>query len=629
MNMKTIHIIAVCAALSASAAVYPQDDGRRTVKLSGPGWTLDGKPVSVPHSWNVEDFAKTGEIGVEEFRKTPKTSRVRQMTGVYAKTLPQKRPGRRYFVKCEGAGQKARMSVNGITVGRHCGAYNAFTFEITGAMKDKGENRLEIEVDNRFDSDIPPMSADYTPFGGLYRDVWLIETPLTCITPAKDAACGLRIKTDPVTGRVTAEIDIDGFEKWSPEEPNVYELTVTVKKGGVKDSVTKTFGFRDAQFREDGFYLNGVKRRMRGVNRHQDVGVERGWAAHDTDHERDIRIMKEMGVDAVRLSHYPQSEHFLDLCDREGLLVWSEIPLVNTMNDTEGFRTNAIVSAREMVLERMHHPSVFAWGLYNEIRPVPGRMTPQQVAQELYPPRDVMRQIDPTRPVVAASSHWVNNKPLNEITDILGFNLYPYWYERKKTMKQLVSEAMKGCPFKSVAISEYGGGGSVKHHTLPVKSNHPSERFHSEEFQTKIIVDDCRDLFADPRLWGTFHWCMFDFHSYVRNEGDTPLINDKGVVTRDRKTKKDGFYFYQANWTSTPVLRLMGARAEKLDAPVCDVMGFSNVGDTELFVNGKSLGVRSPDEIKTVTWKNVRFSPGKNRVELKAGGLVSSAVWAL
>lgn len=603
--------------------------GRTVTKLSGPGWTLDGKSVVVPHSWNIEDAAKGPTGKPRQSGRSVEDPLFLQKKGVYARTIAARNHNRRYFVKCEGASQKATVRVNGVKIGEHHGAYNAFTFEITDSMKSDDVNLLEIEVDNRFDKDLPPTSADFTPFGGLYRDVWLIETPMTCIAPAKDSANGLKIKTDPKTGKVTAEIEIDGHENWSPENPNVYELTVTVRKGDVEDSVTKTFGFRDAEFRKDGFYLNGVKRQMRGVNRHQDVGAQHGWVADYADDERDVKLIKEMGADAVRLCHYPQSERFLDLCDKYGLFVWSEIPLVNTMTDSARFRENVLTATREMVLERMHHPSVFAWGLYNEMSSIPGCMSAAKAAEQLTPARDLMHELDPARPVVAASCQWLGNIKLNYITDILGFNLYPYWYDKKNTMSDLVNGALKNCPFETICVSEYGAGGSVKHHTLPVKENAPSSRFHSEEYQTQIVIDDCRDLFGNPRVWGMFHWCMFDFPSCAREEGDSPGINDKGVMTRERKTKKDAYYFYQANWSSTPVLRLMGQRARKLDAEICDVTGFSNVGDVELFVNGKSLGKRQPDRIKTVVWKGVRFAKGKNAVELKSGELSARAVWAL
>ena len=612
--------------------VYAMDigaKGRVTTCLSGTGWTLDGEPVRVPHSWNVKDAATGPNGNPKQSGYSVETPFFEQAVKTYARELPPRAKGKRAFLKCEAAGQKAVVRVNGREVGRHKGAYTGFTFEITDALKADTPNRLEIEVDNRFDKDIPPISADFTPYGGLYRDVWLIETDETCIAPTKDAANGVKLRTDPKTGKVTAEIELDGYEKWSPETPNVYELEVTVKKGDRQDTVRRTFGFRDAEFRDDGFYLNGVKRQLRGVNRHQDVGPEHGWCATRADDERDVKLMKEMGCDAVRLCHYPQSSQFLDVCDRLGLLVWSEIPLVNTMTDSDAFRSNTVAVAKEMVEERMHHPSVFAWGLYNEMSTI-SKCTPQKdAAAWLVPARDAMHAADPTRPVTAASCEWLGKSPLNEITDILGFNLYPHWYDRKRQMREIVDSAVTMCPHATVAISEYGAGASVKHHTLPVKPNDPGAKFHSEEFQTDILIKDCRDLFGNPKVWGTFLWCMFDFPSCCRDEGDAPGINDKGVVTRDRQTKKDGFYLYQANWAKTPVLRLVGSRATELSTNAVDVVGISNVGDAELFVNGVSQGKRTPDAVKTVEWRGVRFVRGENAVELRGGSQTSRAVWKL
>ena len=605
---------------------YP---GRETIALSGAGWKLDGAPVMVPHSWNVTDAA-TGPRGKpSQSGGSVEKPHFRQMSATYSRELPPRAKGKRSFLKCEGASQKALVKVNGREIGRHVGAYTGFTFEITDALKDGEPSVLEITVDNRFDRDLPPISADFTPFGGLYRDVWLIEADETCIAPAADAANGVKIKTDPKTGKVTAEIELDGYEKWSPEAPNVYELEVTVRKGDRTDTVKKSFGFRDAEFRKDGFYLNGVKRQLHGVNRHQDVGPEHGWCATREDDERDVKIMKEMGVDAVRLCHYPQSSQFLDICDRLGLLVWSEIPLVNTMTDSDAFRANTIEVAKAMVEERMHHPSVFTWGLYNEMSSIERSTPAVKAAEWLKPAAAAMKAADPTRPVTAATCEWLGKAPINLITDILGFNLYPHWYDRKRTMKEIVDSSLKMCDQKTIAVSEYGAGGSVKHHTLPVKPNDPSAKFHSEEFQTEILIKDGRDLFAHPQVWGTFLWCMFDFPSCCRDEGDAPGINDKGVVTRDRKAKKDGYYFYQANWTKTPVLHLVGAKAKKIDAATLDVTAISNLGETELFVNGVSQGKRIPDAAKTAVWKGVKFAPGENRVEVRAGGKSATAQWLL
>lgn len=611
-----------------SRQIYAMDigcEGRTETCLSGAGWTLDGEPVTVPHSWNVKDAA-TGPRGKPRSSgRSVEDPLFEQKKAVYARPLPPRRSGRRYYLRCEAAGNKAAVSVNGRFIGRHHGAYNAFTFEITDAMLPDRENRLEIEVDNRFDRDLPPISADFTPYGGLYRDVWLVETDATCIDPAAPSE-GLKIRTDPKTGGVTAEIGMDGFEKWSPETPNVYELEVTVRRGDRVDSVKKTFGFRDAEFREDGFYLNGVKRQLRGVNRHQDVGPEHGWCATAADEERDVKIMKEMGCDAVRLCHYPQSRRFLDFCDRYGLLVWSEIPLVNTMTDSEAFKSNTLAAAAEMTAERMHHPSVFAWGLYNEMSSGPGWTPPARAAELLTPARDAMHRIDPSRPVTAANCEWLRRTPLNSITDIIGFNLYPYWYDTGHTMRELVDSSIGDGRFRSIAVSECGAGGSVKQHAVPVKRNEPSAKFHAEEYQTDIVIRNCRDLFGDGRVWGVFLWCMFDFPSCAREEGDSPGINDKGMVTRDRATRKDAFYFCQANWTSTPVLRIAGTRAEAASAGVVDVTGISNVGAAELFVNGLSQGVREPDAVKTVVWRGVKLQRGENTLVMKGGGTAAGPV---
>ncbi len=312
----------------------------RIRSLNGTGWTCDGLPVTVPHGWNIGDGADGLDVPKENrgHRSVSSPSYERKKV-CYARTLPDPVKGRRTFVKCEGASVKAEMRVNGKVAGCHAGAYTAFCFEVTDLLEPSG-NRLEIDVDNAYDPDLPPNEADFTVCGGLYRNVWLIETPRVCIDPTVDGGPGVAINADPDTGRVTARVTVSGGTNevqtfdfanpklWRPEAPNLYALTVKIRQGGCEDEVTETFGFRKAEFREDGFYLNGKKRQIHGVCRHQDR-LGKGWAVSAADEAEDIRWMKRMGADGVRTSHYPNSPSFYDLCDRNGLLVWTEIPVVD------------------------------------------------------------------------------------------------------------------------------------------------------------------------------------------------------------------------------------------------------------------------------------------------------------
>jgi hypothetical protein len=249
---------------------------------------------------------------------------------------------------------------------------------VTDLLSPSG-NRLEIDVDNAYDPDLPPNEADFTVCGGLYRNVWLIETPRVCIDPTIDGGPGVAIDADPDTGRVTARVTVSGGTNevqtfdfanpklWSPETPNLYALTVKIRQGGCEDEVNGDVRIpKKSGIPKDGFYLNGKKGRLHGVCRHQDR-LGKGWAVSAGDEAEDIRWMKKMGADGVRTSHYPNSPSFYDLCDRNGLLVWTEIPIVDDVPPSEAFKENAIRMAREMVAQHRNHPSVIVWGIFNEI----------------------------------------------------------------------------------------------------------------------------------------------------------------------------------------------------------------------------------------------------------------------
>lgn len=621
------------AAAVAMAAMAAMAD-RVETRLDGNGWTLDGLPVLVPHCWNKADGAD-GDPGEAVASKVfassvPATSYARRR-GVYSRVLPDAKEGRRYFVRCEGASQAATVRVNGVEIGSHKGAFTAFCFEATGAMRTSG-NRLEIEVSNEFDPDVPPISGDFTLAGGLYRSVWLIETDPVCIDPTIDGGPGVRVFAE-MDGTVRVEADVSGADDavvdwtpkkvenpklWSPEEPNLYKVAVSVRKGEWSDTVVQTFGFRTAEIREDGFYLNGEKRKVRGVNRHQDLEGA-GWAQTPQQEERDIRLIKAMGADGLRLAHYPQSPNIYDLCDRYGLMVWSEIPVVDKVGGPM-FMENARRMLREMIAQHRNHPSVCWWGVWNELY--------NGIEKDVAPPEEewsavstglvaLAKDLDPSRPVVAATCKPSRTK-LNASVPHIAFNIYPGWYTRK-TMRQVVDDFFGKNAVPTIALSEYGAGASIFHHETPAKPlADPVGPFHPEEWQTKIHMDDLRVIKADDRLWGSFVWAMFDFAADARREGDRHGVNDKGLVTRDRVTPKDAYFLYKANWNQEPMLHLCGKRMTATANALVDVTAFSNVGDVRLTVNGETVGVKTPDEICSVTFDGVQLRSGENRIRVVA-----------
>ncbi len=634
--MKAGFLIKAMLLAAAFGCVCGADAGRETIDLSGEGWTFDGKPVSVPHTWNAED-ASDGK-GPPSSNSASARSYARRR-GVYARRLPGRVDRRRYFVRCEGAAQKAVVRVDGHEIGRHVGSYTAFCFEATPWMSPKG-SLLEIEVDNIVDRDVQPVQADFSVYGGLYRGVDLIVTDPVCIDCVTDGADGVRIEPNASTGEVVAYVSVDGGTNevrrfnfpdrrlWSPEDPQLYEIEVSIDQAGSHDSVRKTFGFRLAEFRDDGFYLNGVKRQMRGVNYHQDCeGM--GWAVPAERHAADIAMIKEMGADALRTAHYPHADQTYAACDRQGLLVWCEYPNVNDVGVTETYRRNALTGIREMIAQLRDHPSIVCWSVANEYRT-------NYVVRIDWLKRLVAdfaaaaKALDPSRATAAATCRAFLSD-VNMIPDVIGFNFYPGWYRNEADgMQDTIDAALAQTPRRTIAVTEYGAGGNIDCHASPEVRNRPLAPFHSEEYQAFVHHGNYLSLRDNPRVWGTFVWLMFDFGADARREGSRFGLNDKGLVTFDHKTAKDAFYFYKANWTERPFLHLVGKRMTSLTNGAATVMAFWNgKGPVALKVNGKIVGEATPDAVKTVFWKDVGLKDGENEIEVSAGGFTERAKWKL
>lgn len=638
MSLPVKHVFAGLAILSLVCPAAAERVEKQLVD-----WLCNGEKVTVPHTWNAIDGADGHGSEFQDFDNSVAGRGFARCCKTYATPLADPVPGKRYFVRCDGAAVTAMMCVNGRIVGTHRGAVTAFTYEITRFLKEH-DNLLEIVVDNHFDELQPPVYGDYTVEGGLYRPVWLIETDPICIDPTYYGGPGVEISADPDTGTVTAKIRVLGgkdevrkyrFENpklWSPEEPNLYDLAVTITNGTWRDTVRQKIGFRKAEFREDGFYLNGRKRKLRGVNYHQERAGS-GWALSKDEIAEDLDCIKRMGADSVRGTHYPHSRISYDLCDEKGLLCWVELPASALVWTNETYVSRLKETAREMIAQNRNHPSLLVWSLYNELYSV---WDGQRPAMEKAPVGGVIRglqrlfsELDPAHPTTGAWSSYSNGRGLGGIVDVAASNFYPDWKHgdparMTRRIDGFFEKAESGR--KSVGIGEYGTFASVYRHFDPFADAAAAEKNHAEEWQVMAHHDQYACIKKDPRVWGSYVWMMFDTASDNRDEGDHKGINDKGLVTHDHRTAKDAYHFYRANWREEPVLHLCSKRMTRVGKRF-SVIGFCNRGEVQLSVNGRVVGRRIPDEVNTVIWEGVPFEPGVNAVELRCGGLVDRCTW--
>lgn len=613
--------------------------------------------VDLPHTWNAQD-ALSGKIDYK------------RGIGNYEKNLfirPEWK-GKRLFIRFEGVNNIADVFINRRHIGEHRGGYGAFIFEITGKVEYGKENSILVRVNNGEQLDIMPLVGDFNFYGGIYRDVHLLITDETCISPLDYASPGVRLIQDSVSHRyakVRATVDLsngssgnqkvelnvrllDGqrvvkegtknvnlsgnevmqqeltFEIDQPhlwngrQDPFLYQAEVTLfRNGQMVDRVTQPLGLRFYRIDPDkGFFLNGKHLPLQGVCRHQDRS-EVGNALRPQHHEEDVALMLEMGVNAVRLAHYPQATYFYDLMDKNGIIVWAEIPFVGPGGyndkgfvDLPAFRANGKEQLKELIRQHYNHPSICVWGLFNELTELGDN--PVEYIKEL---NVLAHQEDTTRPTTSASNQMGD---LNFITDAIAWNRYDGWYGGTPAdLGKWLDRMHKDHPEICIAISEYGAGASIYHQQDSLVKTVPTSWWHPENWQTYYHIENWKTISSRPYVWGSFVWNMFDFGAAHRTEGDRPGINDKGLVTFDRKVRKDAFYFYKANWNrEEPMLYLTGKRNTVRTQRLQTIIAFTNQAGAELFVNGKSYGKTTPDSYAILEWKNVELEPGENEIKV-------------
>lgn len=616
-----------------------------------------GVRVDLPHTWNAQD-ALSGKIDYK------------RGIGNYEKNLfirPEWK-GKRLFIRFEGVNNIADVFINRRHIGEHRGGYGAFIFEITGKVEYGKENSILVRVNNGEQLDIMPLVGDFNFYGGIYRDVHLLITDETCISPLDYASPGVRLIQDSVSHRYakvraivdlsngssgnqevelnvrlldgqrvvkegTKNVNLSGNEVmqqeltfeidqphlWnSRQDPFLYQAEVTLfRNGQMVDRVTQPLGLRFYRIDPDkGFFLNGKHLPLQGVCRHQDRS-EVGNALRPQHHEEDVALMLEMGVNAVRLAHYPQATYFYDLMDKNGIIVWAEIPFVGPGGyndkgfvDLPAFRANGKEQLKELIRQHYNHPSICVWGLFNELTELGDN--PVEYIKKL---NVLAHQEDTTRPTTSASNQMGD---LNFITDAIAWNRYDGWYGGTPAdLGKWLDRMHKDHPEICIAISEYGAGASIYHQQDSLVKTVPTSWWHPENWQTYYHIENWKTISSRPYVWGSFVWNMFDFGAAHRTEGDRPGINDKGLVTFDRKVRKDAFYFYKANWNrEEPMLYLTGKRNTVRTQHLQTITAFTNLSGAELFVNGKSYGKAIPDSYAILEWKNVELEPGENEIKV-------------
>lgn len=615
--------------------------------------------VDLPHTWNAQDALS----GKPDYKRG---------IGNYDKKLfiRSEWKGKRLFLRFEGANCVSNVFINGKQIGEHRGGYGAFIFEITDKVNYGKNNTVLVRVNNGEQLDVMPLVGDFNFYGGIYRDVHLLVTEDICISPLDYASPGvylfqqhvgekqaavlarinlsngtehprqatlrLQVKEgDKVVYQADKKVTVAPHTSIQPEEmsftllnprlwngredPFMYQTVITLVKDGKEiDKVEQPLGLRYyATDADRGFFLNGKHLPLHGVCRHQEW-AEVGNALRPMHHEEDTRLMLEMGVNAIRLAHYPQATYMYDLMDRNGIVTWAEIPFVGPGGyadkgfvDQPSFRENGKEQLKEMIRQHFNHPSICFWGLFNELKE--NGDNPLEYIKEL---NVLAHQEDPTRPTTSASNQ---GGAINFITDNIAWNRYDGWYgATPATLASWLDKTHQAHPEIKIAISEYGAGASIYHQQDSLVQTSPGSWWHPENWQTEYHIQNWKIISERPYVWGSFVWNMFDFGAAHRTEGDRPGINDKGLVTHDRKVKKDAFYFYKANWNPEPMVYIAGRRSVNRVKPVTEVQIFSNCAEVTLKVNGQIIKKMQPDGVKVCIFKDIRLKKGENNIEVSA-----------
>ena len=572
--------------------------------------------VNLPHTWNHIDGQDGGNdyhrgtcYYVKQFEKTD---------------LPE---NKKYYLEFRGANASAKVYVNGKILAEHDGGYSTWRVNMTEALEEK--NLLVVAVSNDANDRVYPQQADFTFYGGLYRDVNVIAVPEShfdlendggpaiAVTPVvsgsdadvdvkvwvtnakegqklvytiKDADGKIVATREMSAGQTKASFRIPKVHLWhGRKDPYLYSVQVELRSDKeVLDCIETRFGCRSFQIDpEKGFILNGESYQLRVVSRHQDRwGI--GNALLKEHHEEDMDLICEMGATTIRLAHYQHDQYFYELCDERGLIIWAEIPYISNHMSTG--RENTIKQMKELIVQNYNHPSIVVWGLSNEIT-MTGSSTPDLIENHRIL-NDMVHEMDKTRlTTIAAITACDIHDPYIQIPDVVSYNHYFGWYGGDTSMNgPWFDNFHKTFPYIPIGVSEYGCE-ALNWHT-----SNPEQGDYTEEYQAYYHEELIKQLYTRQYLWATHVWNMFDFGADARCEGGEDGQNHKGLVTFDRKYKKDAFYAYKAWLSDEPFVHICGKRYVDRVEPETKVTVYSNLPEVELFVNGKSLGKQRAED---------------------------------
>ena len=616
-------------------------------------WNTDWQEVTIPHTWNADDMQK-------------KVSAFYEGAAYYRKkcTFPESLEGKRIFLRFEGVGSCAEVYVNGYLAGTHKGAYSAFVCEIGSQVKFGKENEIVVKADNTARLDVIPTNhVLFGVYGGIYRPVWLV-VPEPCNIVVNDQASSgvyitqknvskksaevtVRVKVDNATlapvplilenavydrnGKLVKkhsqafELTPQGVQNYSShfklnsphlwqgrEDPYLYKVVSRLMQDGqVIDEVVQPLGLRKYEVvAGKGFFLNGKQYPMYGVTRHQDWwGL--GSALTNKEHDFDLEQIMDIGATTVRFAHYQQSDHLYSRCDTLGLIIWAEIPFVNRVSGQEW--DNAHQQMRELIRQSFNHPSIYVWGIHNEVYHPHGYTA--SLTQSIH---DLCKQEDPDRYTVSVNGYGHVNHPVNQNADIQGMNRYFGWYERKiQDIKPWIEKMEQEYPWQRLMLTEYGADANLDHQTeiLGDALNWTSP-FYPETFQTKTHEYQWSVIAQHPYIIASYLWNMFDFAVPTSKRGSVDARNMKGLMTFDRKIKKDSYFWYKANWSKEPVLYLTQRRNAVRERKETSVTVYSNMGAPKVYLNNQELtGARKGYTDVHYIFDKVVLNDGKNMLK--------------